>query len=75
MGQGDKYPTIKIVPSLVPFGEADRRLILAMSKAIVALAQEQRAPGFGFKYAGELAEEQRKFRQTFFPETLDEAHP
>ena len=49
----------------------DRELILAMSKAIVSIASEQQAPGFGFKYAAELAEVQNRYRQRFFPETIE----
>lgn len=58
-------------PAGAPWGRQDRELLLAMSKAIVAIAQEQEAPGFGLKYASELAAEQLKYREQFFPETIE----
>ena len=48
--------------------EGDRKLMLAMSKCLVAMANDTNKT----KWAGELALEQYKFRQQFFPETLDE---
>jgi len=60
---------LEVIPGSEPFGEADRRLILAMSKAIVSISQEQQAPSLA--PAAELAQEQYKYRQKFFPETIE----
>lgn len=60
-------PELHPHPATAPFGMRDRDLLLAMSKSIVAIGQQNNAS----KWAAELAMEQYKYRQRFFPETIE----
>ena len=62
-----KLGTRKRHPADAPYGRQDRELLLAMSKAIVAIGQQTNAS----KWSGDLAVEQFKYRQQFFPETIE----
>jgi len=60
-------PELYVDPAQMPFDKADRELLLAMSKVLVAISQDTNAK----KWGGDLAIEQFKYRQKFFPETIE----